>query len=93
MPITARDLVRHELIGLEVEVVESSNKSQVGACGTVTDETRQTLTIEVEGRERSFAKGQCVFRFTLPAGGKVRVDGSLLVARPEDRIRKRFRKW
>ncbi len=95
--IIAKNLVRHELTGLKVEVVDSSNKSQVGAKGIVTDETRQTLTIEIEkgkGRvERSFAKDQCVFRFTLPTGERVRVEGKLLVARPEDRIKKKFRKW
>jgi ribonuclease P protein subunit POP4 len=93
--VTAKDLVRHELIGLEVEVVRSSNKSQEGAKGVVTDETRQTLTIEVgrSGKEKSFAKDQCIFLFTLPEGGRVRVDGGILVARPEDRIKKRFRKW
>lgn len=96
--ITPKNLARHELIGLQVEVVSSSNKSHVGAKGTVTDETRQTLTIETEkGRgkkaERNFAKDQCTFRFTLPSGQKVKVDGRLLVARPEDRIKKKLKKW
>jgi ribonuclease P protein subunit POP4 len=97
MPIDARTLVRHELIGLKVKVVKSANPSQTGAEGTVTDETRQTLTIEIEkGKrrfERSFAKDQCVFLFRVPSGELVRVDGKLLVARPEDRIKKKFRKW
>ncbi len=98
MPVDAKTLVRHELIGLKVKVAESTNKSQVGAEGVVVDESRQTLTIEVEkgkGRkaERSFAKDQCVFLFILPDGEKVRVDGKVLVARPEDRIKKKFRKW
>lgn len=95
MPIDARTLVRHELIGLKVKVVKSANSSQVGAEGTVTDETRQTLTIEVGKRrlERSFAKDQCIFLFILPGGERVRVDGKILVARPEDRVKKKLRKW
>jgi len=91
--ITAENLVRHELIGLKAEVVSSANKSQAGAKGIVTGETRQTLTIETGNGERSFAKDQCVFRFTLPSGEKVKVDGKILVSRPEDRIKKKFRKW
>lgn len=91
--ITPKTLVRHELISLKVKVVESTNPSQIGAEGVVTDESRQTLTIETKKGERSFAKDQCVFRFILPSGEKVRVDGRILVARPEDRIKKKFKKW
>ena len=96
--ITAKTLVRHELIGLQVEVVSSTNKFNIGAKGTVTDETRQTLTIETEKgvckkAERNFAKDQCTFKFTLPSGQKVKVYGRLLVARPEDRIKKKLKKW
>ena len=91
--INAKNIVRHELIGLEVEVVDSANSSQIGAKGTVTDETRQTLTIDTGSGEKSFAKDQCVFRFILPTGERVRVDGRILVARPEDRIKKKFSKW
>jgi ribonuclease P protein subunit POP4 len=94
--INAKNLVQHELIGLGVEIVSSSNKSQIGLKGTVTDETRQTLTIDVgecDMPEKSLAKDQCIFRFTLPNGQKVKVDGKVLVARPEDRIKKRQRKW
>jgi len=91
--VTAKDLVRHELIGLAVEVVGSTNKSQVGIKGNVTDESRQTLTIDTGKGEKSFAKDSCLFRFTLPTGEKVRVNGKVLVARPEDRIKKRLRKW
>jgi len=100
--LSSKTLARHELIGLKVEVVESTNKSQIGAIGTVIDETRQTLTIELEKKkiasiqkptERSYVKDQCSFRFTLPNGEKVRVDGKVLVARPEDRIKKKLKKW
>lgn len=94
--ISPKNLARHELIGLEVEVVSSTNKSQIGIRGTVTDESRQTLTIDVgecDMPEKSLAKDQCIFRFTLPSGLRVKVDGKILVARPEDRIKKKLRKW
>jgi len=93
--ITAKNIARHELIGLKVEIVSSSNSSHVGSKGVVTDETRQTITIELDNSktEKSFAKDQCIFRFLLPSGEKVRVDGKLLVARPEDRVKKKLKKW
>ena len=91
--VTAKDLVLYELIGLEVRIVTSSNKQLEGLSGTVIDETRNMLTIETPKGEKKLAKQDCVFSFHLPSGEWVKVKGSLLVARPEDRIKKRFRKW
>ncbi len=93
MPITAKNLIRHELIGLQVRVVASSNFSAIGGNGRVVDETREMLTVETEFGEKHYVKDQCVFAFTLPTGEKVRVDGKVLVGRPEDRIKKKQRKW
>jgi len=91
--IRAKDIVRHELVGLKVKVIRSSNSSQVGITGTVVDESRQTLTIETEKGTKSVAKDQCVFSFLLPSGKWVSVEGKLIVARPEDRIKKKQRKY
>jgi ribonuclease P protein subunit POP4 len=87
------EIVRDELIGLEVRVVESANRSQAGLEGRVVDESRQTLSIETEVGVKVLPKDQCTFSFLLPSGERVQVEGKLLVARPEDRIKKRFRSW
>ena len=91
--ITPENLVRHELIGLTARIVEARNRQVVGTSGKVVDESRNTLTLEVRGRERSFPKGECIFEFRIPSGKRVRVDGKLLVARPEDRIKKKLKNW
>ncbi|HJW96885.1 MAG TPA: ribonuclease P protein component 1 [archaeon] len=91
--VTPKDLVMHELIGLEVKLVVCSNKQLEGLSGTVTDESRNMLTIETPKGEKSLAKEDCTFSFHIPSGEWVKVDGSLLVARPEDRIKKRLRRW
>ncbi|MCX6814065.1 MAG: ribonuclease P protein component 1 [Candidatus Aenigmarchaeota archaeon] len=91
--IAPRDLVMHELIGLEVKVVSCTNKRLEGLSGRVIDETRNILRIETLKGEKSLAKDNCTFSFHLPSGEWVRVEGSLLVSRPEDRIKKKFRKW
>lgn len=78
--------IRHELLGLQAEVIESANKSMVGIRGRVVDETMKMLTIESGGRERKIPKDTCILRFSMPDGSKVEVDGKTLVARPEDRI-------
>ena len=97
MPITPQNLVRHELIGLQVKIAESSERTQKGIRGRVVDETYNTLKIETkEGkvvREKAIVKQNNVFIFTLPNKVKVQVDGKLLVGRPEDRIKKKFPKW
>lgn len=91
--ITPKNLVRHELIGLPVEVVDSTNKELIGLKGKVIDETRNTLTVGTASGDKKLVKDQSTFRFRIPSGEKVRVKGEILVARPEDRIKKKFDKW
>jgi len=91
--ITPEDIVRHELIGLEVTVSECTNKQLVGLKGRIVDESRNMLKIETQKGEKSLVKEQCVFSFLLPSGKRVKVQGSLLVARPEDRVKKRHKRW
>lgn len=93
MPIDEKNLVRHELIGLACRVSDSTNKALIGLEGMVTDESRQTLTLEVKNREKALIKDECIFSFRIPSGEWVRVEGGILVARPEDRIKKKFKKW
>jgi ribonuclease P protein subunit POP4 len=94
MPITAQNLVRHELIGLEVKMKNSTDPTQKGLKGKVVDESYNTLKIEAKGgREKVIPKGNSVFIFTLPNAVKVQVDGKLLIGRPEDRIKKKIARW
>ena len=91
--IIPENLVRHELIGLEVLVERSTNKGVEGLKGTVVDESRQILIIKTGRGEKKIPKDICTFVFTLPDGKKVRIAGGILVSRPEDRIKKKFKKW
>ncbi len=91
--MTPENLIKHELIGLKVKVVSSGNQSQIGMEGEVADETRNTLVIKTETKNKTIIKAQATFEFTLPSGEEVRVDGKLLVARPEDRVKKALKKW
>ena len=92
-PITPRNILRHELIGLEVEVVGDSNPYNIGISGRVVDETRNTLLIDDGAKERRIAKEYATFRFRLPDGTLVEVEGAKLVGRPEDRVKRRIRRW
>ncbi len=93
MPITPHNLVRHELISLPVKVAKSADTTQKNLRGIVIDETYNTLKIETRKGEKTIPKKNTVFIFTLPNAVKVQVDGSLLVSRSEDRIKKKFPKW
>jgi len=93
MPITPYNLVRHELIGLKVEIKDSTNKSQVGLKGSVIDETFKTLKIETDKGEKVIPKDITIFIFTLPNGTRVQVEGKILLGRPEDRIKKKLPRW
>jgi ribonuclease P protein subunit POP4 len=89
--ISPRNILRHELIGLDVLVVRASNPGHVGVGGRIIDETQNTLTIRTERGEKQIPKRFSVFRLQLPDGITVDVDGSSLEARPERRITMRIR--
>jgi ribonuclease P protein subunit POP4 len=92
--ITPQNIFRHELVGLGIEVVKSSHIGFIGIKGEVVDETKNTIKVEdVEGYEKIIPKKVATFRFTLPSNVVVEVDGRIIVARPEDRIKKKFRKY
>ena len=84
------NIVKHELIGLETEVVESKNKSEVNIKGKVIDETRNMLKIKTAAGEKKVAKKNAKFMLTLPDSRKVIVNGNLLVGKPEARIQTRM---
>ncbi|MFC6975780.1 ribonuclease P protein component 1 [Halomicroarcula sp. GCM10025709] len=89
MPLTPETLPRHELVGLEVEVVAASNPDAVGISGSVVMETTKLLTIEDAGADRVWhvPKDAATFRFTLDDDSRtrVRVEGDRLIARPARR--------
>ncbi len=91
--INPRNIARHELIGLRCAVAKSRNKNQEGLSGIVADETRNTIVIIEEGKAAKIAKSEAEFVFALPDGKKVKIEGSMLVARPENRIKMKMRKW
>jgi ribonuclease P protein subunit POP4 len=84
--ISPRNILRHELIGLDVSVAESSNPLHRGITGLIIDETRNTLVIRTSCGDRRIQKQHSRFRIILPDGTRVLIDGSALVSAPEKRI-------
>ena len=54
--MTPEELLKHELVGLVVEVVRSKNSSQQGIAGEVVDETKNLLVIRSESSEKKVYK-------------------------------------
>jgi ribonuclease P protein subunit POP4 len=84
--LNPKEIAKHELIGLEIEIVESKNKALIGIKGKITDETKNTITVE-DGRERKIMKSQIMMK-TKIGNKEYEIDGRILVGRPEDRIKK-----
>lgn len=103
--ITPENVVRHELIGLRAKVACSTDPSLRGVSGRVVDESYNMLVMEcrlkagkkakeaAKTRTKSVSKRDSVFIFALPNRVKVKIEGRLLVGRPEDRIKKKFERW
>ncbi len=82
----ATNIINHELIGLEVEVLKDSNSYNEGVKGVISDETMNTLVIENTIVKR-IAKKDAVFKFLLHDKA-VKVEGKVLLGRPENRVKK-----
>ncbi|HMK54118.1 MAG TPA: ribonuclease P protein component 1 [Methanobacteriaceae archaeon] len=92
--ITPQNIMRHELVGLIVKITESSHQGFTGLEGKVVNETKNTLTLEDgKGMEKIIPKNTATFNFKLPDGSTVEIEGKIIVSRPEDRIKKRFKKY
>ncbi len=92
MEINSQSIAFHELIGLRVRVVDNANPFNVGLSARVVDESKNTFTIEDDSGEKVIPKEHGVFEFTLPDGRCIRLNGNLLVSRPEDRVMKNLSK-
>ncbi|MEW5896917.1 MAG: ribonuclease P protein subunit [Nanoarchaeota archaeon] len=74
-----------ELIGMEVEVINSPNLEIIGICGKVVDESKQTLKIKKHnGKTITLLKSS--IQFKLLDSGKI-ISGREIIKRPEDRLK------
>ena len=85
--MSIKDVIKYEFIGEKIKVVDAKNKNLIGVQGKVINETKNMFVLE---NEKRLIKDQCIFDINI--GEKVfRIDGKLLVGRPEDRIKKKLK--
>ncbi|MBI5696907.1 MAG: ribonuclease P protein subunit [Thaumarchaeota archaeon] len=72
-----------EFIGMQTEIVESSNKAIIGLAGKIINETKSTFTIHTKNGKKIISKGHSSWKFE----NEQVINGNLITKRPEDRIK------
>jgi len=80
-----RDLLRHEFIGLDVEVIKAKNQSLIGIQGKIIDETKNTFTIKGKTTKK-ILKAQVTLLIKMKQ--PMIIEGTSLLNRSEDRLKK-----
>ncbi|KAF6244502.1 ribonuclease P protein subunit [Nitrosopumilus sp. b2] len=83
--ITADNITAHEFIGLNTQIVESTNPQVIGLNGTIENETKSMFTINTENGKKSIAKSISNWKFSIE-NNDIIVKGSKIAKRPFDRI-------
>jgi len=83
--ITSDNIRSHEFIGLDTEIVQSTNPQVIGLNGRIINETKSMFTINTENGVKSFAKSTNDWKFSIQ-NKDVIVDGSKIAKRPFDRL-------
>ena len=83
--ITADNIRSHEFIGLDTEIVQSTNPQVIGLNGRIINETKSMFTINTEKGVKSIAKSTNNWKFSIQ-NKNITIDGSKIAKRPFDRI-------
>ena len=89
--ITPQNILKHELIGLQVAVEGSPNKFEEQISGLIIDETKNLLRVDTGRGIKSLEKQYKLLRVTLPDSVSVIIDGSALSVSPTRRVSMRVR--
>ena len=81
-----KSILKEELIGLNVEIIDAKNKSLIGIKGRIINETKFTLEIETEKGIKKILKEQVTLKLPYK-GRKLSVEGKLLIGRPYERLK------
>ena len=83
--ITADTISRHEFIGLDTEIINSTNQQVIGLNGTIINETKSMFTINTQNGMKNIPKSTNQWKFSIEAK-ETTVDGSKIEKRPFERI-------
>ncbi len=80
-------LVKDELIGRIVTIIDCSDPTWVGKTGCILDETKNTFLIQINNDRKKIAKNTATFAFK-EQNKTIIVNGTRLTYRSENRIKK-----
>jgi ribonuclease P protein subunit POP4 len=83
--ITKENIASHELIGLQAQIVESSNKQIIGLAGKVVDETKFMFTLHTLKGNKKFAKDTARWKFSFN-NDSAEIEGTRLTKRSYERM-------
>lgn len=83
--ITGENLVLHELIGLDAEIIQSSNEQLIGMKGKIVDETKSLLVLNLKNENKKLPKENTIWRFSL-GQKEIDLNGNLILKRPFERL-------
>jgi ribonuclease P protein subunit POP4 len=84
--ITKENILGHEMIGLKLKVIKSTDPKRIETKGIVVDETQNTFVIDSNNQKKVIPKKECEFEFDLN-GEKVIVKGKEILKKSEDRVK------
>ena len=82
--IKADTILSHEIIGLEVQILNPSTASET-IRGSIIGETKNTILVRTTKGTKVVPKGNSTIKFKL-GSGVCFISSSSLIGRPEDRI-------
>ena len=83
--ITTDNIASHEFIGLDTEIVQSTNPQIVGLNGRIINETKSMFTINTKSGSKYIAKSTNSWKFSVE-GKDIVVNGTRIAKKPFDRI-------
>ena len=83
--ITADNISRHEFIGLNTQIINSSNQEVIGLNGTIINETKSMFTLNTEKGTKMIPKLTNDWGFSIK-GKNLIVKGTTITKRPYERI-------
>ncbi len=83
--ITTDTISRHEFIGLNTQIVNSSNQQVIGLNGTIINETKSMFTINTKKGIKNIPKSTNDWKFIVQ-NKEITINGSKIAKRPFERI-------
>ena len=80
-----KNILKMELIGRNIEIINATNKDLIGIKGKIIDETQHTIIISQKDKRKTLLKEQITFIVT-EKNRRIKIDGKKINKKPEKRI-------